>query len=86
MGDKGSIILGMKVKTSVTLSEDLLRSLESIMGNSRSRSEIIEEALRLLIQKRIHEEREKKDLQILNAKARDLNREAQDVLSYQVQL
>lgn len=76
----------MKVKTSITLSEELLRSLDEVAEEFKNRSDVIEQALRLFLQKRMQKLREGKDLKILNQKAKDLNEEAEDVLSYQVEL
>lgn len=76
----------MKVKTSVTLSEYLLKDLAAIAGGYKSRSDLIEEAVRLFLRERVKRFREEKDLKILNGKAKDLNEEAEDVLSYQADL
>lgn len=76
----------MKIKTSVTLSEDLLQDLDRLGDEFKNRSEAVEEALRLLIRQRMQKLREEKDLKILNQKAAKLNEEAEDVLSYQVDL
>ncbi len=76
----------MKVKTSFTLSEDLLSQLEEVAREFKNRSDVIEQALRLFLKKRIQKIRESKDLKILNREAADLNDEAEDVLSYQVEL
>ena len=83
---KGSIFNSMKVKTSITLSEDLLEALEAVVDDYKNRSDLIEQALRLFLQKKAQQLREEKDLKILNQKANELNREAEDTLSYQVDL
>ncbi len=74
----------MKVKTSVTLSEDLLKAVDEHSGPGRSRSEFIEAALRAFIAQLLREERDARDLEIINRKADRLNEEAADVLAYQV--
>lgn len=76
----------MKVKTSITLSEDLITALDRLSGEYKNRSDIIENALRLFLRKRAQVLRDNKDLQILNSKTDHLNEEAEDVLSYQVDL
>ena len=73
----------MKVKTSVTLSEDLLRAMDALRGGG-NRSEFIETAAWALIAKRAQDERDARDLEILNRRAERLNAEALDVLDYQV--
>lgn len=76
----------MKVKTSITLSSDLSKSLRLFIGQNkghRSRSELIEMALRSYIAQILRRERDRRDLEILNQKSGKLNSEALDVLTYQ---
>jgi metal-responsive CopG/Arc/MetJ family transcriptional regulator len=73
----------MKVKTSITLSIDVLRRVEQLAGPNGNRSAFIEAALLLYISECERKERDQKDLKILNARARRLNQEAEDTLSYQ---
>jgi metal-responsive CopG/Arc/MetJ family transcriptional regulator len=75
----------MKVKTSITLSEDLLKAIDQRTG-LKNRSEFIELALRAFIAQIIRGEQNAKDIQIINKRAAYLNREAADVLDYQVKL
>jgi Arc/MetJ family transcription regulator len=82
MGYKSS----MKVKTSITLSEDILQSMDKILGGSKNRSAFIEAALREYLARRARKLRDRKDLEIINKYSNRLNREAEDVLSYQVEL
>lgn len=74
----------MKIKTSITLSEELIRSIDDLLGGQKNRSEFIEKAVRSFIGNQIKRTRDLRDLDILNKKANKLNREAEDVLSYQV--
>jgi metal-responsive CopG/Arc/MetJ family transcriptional regulator len=76
----------MKVKTSITLSEELIRSIDELFGGQKNRSELIEKAVRDYVERQTQKKRDLKDLDILNKKADKLNREAEDVLSYQVNL
>lgn len=75
----------MKIKTSVTLSEDVLKLLQTL-GHFKSRSDAIEQSILYFIQKKRASIREEKDLKILNKRAQALNEEAEDVLDYQVDL
>ena len=75
---------GMKVKTSITLSEDLLDAIEKRSGQFKNRSDFIEAALRAYIAQIVRDEQNAKDLAILNRQADRLNQEAADVLAYQV--
>lgn len=80
------MIIGMRVKTSVTLSEDLLDELDQLLGGRGSRSAVLEQALREFLANRRRRQRDGRDLEILNSNAEALNREAMDVLEYQVEL
>lgn len=76
------MIGGMKVKTSITLSSDLLDELDRLTDES-SRSELIEEAVKAWLAARARSERDARELRMINRHARRLNREADDVLDYQ---
>ena len=76
----------MKIKTSITLSEEVLLEIDKISGQSRNRSAFIEIAIRDFLKKRAKKIRDDRDLEILNRNSKRLNREAEDVLSYQVEL
>jgi metal-responsive CopG/Arc/MetJ family transcriptional regulator len=74
----------MRVKTSVTIDERVLRAIDRATSRNRSRSRVIEDAVREFIARRARAEREARDLEILNDAANALNREMDDVLAYQV--
>ena len=74
----------MKVKTSVTLSDDLLKTIDEQSGPQKNRSEFIEKALRNYIGQMIRDRQNARDFEIINHQADRLNDEAADVLSYQV--
>lgn len=76
----------MKVKTSITLSEELIKSIDELFGVQKNRSEFIEKAVKDFIERDVQRKRDSEDLDILNRKADKLNKEAEDVLSYQVDL
>ncbi|MBI5044125.1 MAG: ribbon-helix-helix protein, CopG family [Nitrospirae bacterium] len=76
----------MKVKTSITLPEELIKSIDTLFGGHENRSEFIEKAVRDFIERQTQKRRDLEDLSILNKKADKLNKEAEDVLSYQVDL
>ena len=77
------MFVGMKVKTSVTIDEGLLRAIDKATTAGRSRSRVIEDAAREYLGRRARAAREDRDLRILNAAADALNREMEDVLAYQ---
>jgi metal-responsive CopG/Arc/MetJ family transcriptional regulator len=77
---------GMKSKTSITLSRDLLEDLDRVIGSSGNRSRVIETAVREYIRRHIREARERRDLELINENAASLNKEARDALSYQIKL
>jgi Arc/MetJ-type ribon-helix-helix transcriptional regulator len=76
----------MKVKTSITLSEDLVAAIDKRAGDFKNRSDFIEAAIRAFLAQQIREERDAKDRQILDQHADRLNAEAEDVLGFQVPL
>ncbi len=73
----------MKTKTSITLSEDVIRAIDKLSGRSKNRSAFIELAVRHYIAQLIRKQRNAKDLAIINKRAERLNEEADDVLAYQ---
>jgi metal-responsive CopG/Arc/MetJ family transcriptional regulator len=73
----------MKVKTSISISEDLIRRIDEFSGGQNNRSEVIQRALRDYLDRQARLKRDLQDLVILNRKMGKLNREAADVLSYQ---
>ena len=76
----------MKSKTSITLSTALLEELDRVIGENGNRSDFIEKAVHEYIRKLAQAERDRRDLEILNRSAKRINREAADVLRYQVKL
>ena len=74
----------MKIKTSITLSNDILEAIDQHMGAYRSRSEFLETAARIFIEQLKKKEAEQRDLDIINQNSDTLNHEAEDVLGYQV--
>ena len=74
----------MKVRASVTLSGRLVEQLDKLVGPRGNRSAAIEEAVREYLASRARRRREAADLEILNERAHELNDEARDVLTYQV--
>lgn len=76
----------MKVKTSVTLSDSLLVEIDRHAGRDANRSEFIETAVRGYIAALVRRKQNLRDLAIINRRAARLNREARDVLDYQIPL
>jgi metal-responsive CopG/Arc/MetJ family transcriptional regulator len=76
----------MKVKTSITLSAELIRQIDALAGQYGTRSALIEQAVRDFLAAQAKRTREAQDLEILNRRAATLNAEAADVLSYQREL
>ncbi len=74
----------MKVKTSITLSENLIKALNRYAADNRS--EFIEKALRSFLAQLARNKKNARDVSIINEQADVLNSEAEDVLSYQVKL
>jgi len=75
-------VFGMKVKTSITLSGDLLDAIDKRSGRFKNRSGFIAAAIRAYIEQMLREEQNARDLAIINREADRLNQEAVDVLAY----
>ena len=73
----------MKLKTSITLSSDLLEEIDRNAGSNTSRSAFIEAVMREYLKEKVRRAINERDLQILNANADYFNREMEDVLRYQ---
>lgn len=76
----------MKIKTSITLSEDVLHTVDELCGEGQNRSEFIENALNAFIAEQVRKQRYARELEILNRYADELNAEAEDVLLDQIEL
>jgi len=75
-----------KRKTSVSLSAKVLRTIDRLGGKGGNRSAVIEAAVLALWEAEQRRKRKAEDRKILDANADRLNQEAEDVLSYQVEL
>ena len=75
----------MKVKTSISLSSDILEKVQTITSEG-NRSDFIEKALWYYFDILQRDSRNKKDLEIINDSATRLNNEAIDTLGFQIQL
>lgn len=73
----------MKRKTSITLSDEILRMLRRAAGKGESRSQTVERLVREGLLARARRLDDERDFAVLNAQADRLNREAADVLEYQ---
>jgi metal-responsive CopG/Arc/MetJ family transcriptional regulator len=74
----------MKAKTSLTLSEDLIVTLDRIAGPKVSRSAFIESILRSFVDQRSQQRRNARETQAINRHAGKLNAEMNDALTFQV--
>jgi len=74
----------MKVKTSITLSENLIAEMDNLAGEFQSRSSFLEQAAWAYIAELKRQELAARDLAILDANADRLNEEIADALDYQV--
>ena len=70
----------MRVKTSITLPEALLSRLDRV---DKNRSALLERAAEAYLARLEREQRDRRDLEIIDRNATRLNREARDTLEYQ---
>jgi metal-responsive CopG/Arc/MetJ family transcriptional regulator len=73
----------MKSKTSLTLSEDLLASIDKLAGSKVSRSAYIEQILREFLDGRAQARKDAREIAAINRHAAQLNAEMSDALSFQ---
>jgi hypothetical protein len=76
-------IVSMKTKTSITISDDLLKLIDSYVEGENRRSAFIEEAVKAYLEVLKRHKRDRRDLEIINRLSDKLNREADDVLTFQ---
>jgi Arc/MetJ-type ribon-helix-helix transcriptional regulator len=76
----------MKVKTSITLSEDLIKEIDELSSQYGNRSALIEKAVCDFLATEAKRRRDIQDMEILNRRSDEFNKEAEDVLYYQVDL
>lgn len=76
----------MKSKTSITLSEDVLRDVKRAARKGESRSETIERLLRERLNEEARRRAHAREVALINRHAEELNAEAMDVLEYQEEL
>ncbi|MDP8208879.1 MAG: ribbon-helix-helix domain-containing protein [Candidatus Electryonea clarkiae] len=74
----------MKVKTSITLSNQLIEAIEEYGQPFKNRSDFIEAAIWAFIDMIKRERQNARDIKIINKNADRLNAEALDTLDYQV--
>ncbi len=73
----------MKAKTSLTLSEDLVASIDKLAGPKVSRSAYIEQILREFVDRRAQVRKDAREVAAINRHAAQLNIEMNDALSFQ---
>lgn len=75
---------GMKIKTSITLSDDLLVKIDRNLGDFKNRSNFLENAAKNYLSQLARSENDRRDREILDRKAAAMNKEAEAVLDFQV--
>ena len=76
----------MKIKTSVTLTQELLDSIAQLPEQYQNRSAFLETAAWTFIEELRRAERAQRDVEIINRQADRLNAETMDALAYQIPL
>lgn len=70
----------MRIKTSITLPEELIRRIDRVDVN---RSALLERAAMAYLTDLERQKRDRRDIEIINRNAARLNREAKETLEYQ---
>ena len=73
----------MKTKTSLTLSEDLIATIDKLAGKKVSRSAYIEQILRDFVDRRAQARKDARETASINRHSAQLNSEMTDALSFQ---
>jgi len=73
----------MKAKTSLTLSEDLVASIDKLAGPKISRSAYIEQILREFVDRHAQARKDAREVAAINRHAAQLNAEMTDALCLQ---
>ena len=72
-----------KVKTSISISKNVLVEVDRLAGTEKPRSAFIEDALRRYLSERMREALNVRDVAQINRAADHINSEAEDALAYQ---
>lgn len=75
----------MKVKTSITLSPEVLEAVDRVAGVTSSRSEIIEQAIREFLVTRARARRDARDTELINEFADQFEAEMADIIATQIE-
>lgn len=76
----------MKIKTSITLSDDLLLMIDERAGEYKNRSEFIEITMRKALAHMNRIQQDTRDILLINKHVDELNAELEDALSYQIEI
>ena len=76
----------MKVKTSITLSSDILKTIDRVTRRGGNRSDTVERLLRESLAARARAAADARDRALIDQHAEALNAEVADVLRYQADL
>ena len=76
----------MKIKTSVTVSQELLKTIDELMDEGQNRSLFLERAAWEYIARLQRAQQNERDVELINAHADYLNEEVLDALDYQAAL
>ena len=72
-----------KMKTSLTLSREVVRGIDRLAGKRHSRSAVVDNVLRRYLADRERTAINARDLELINRYADELNAEAEEVLEFQ---
>jgi metal-responsive CopG/Arc/MetJ family transcriptional regulator len=75
----------MKLKTSVTLAEDVVRLIDRAARKGESRSRVLERLVREGLAARARRDADERDRALIDRHAQALNAEAEDALAFQVE-
>ncbi len=77
--------MSMKVRTSITLPEELLVKVDELAGSKNRRSKIVESALVAYVEKKTPRKRNQRDIDIINKNADLINKQVEETLEFQAE-
>jgi len=75
----------MRVRTSVTLPEELLVEVDALAGKKNGRSAVVESALVAYVAKEKPKKLNRRDIRIINENADLINRQVEETLEFQAE-
>lgn len=77
--------MNMRVRTSISLPEELLVKVDKLAGAKKRRSQVVESALVAYVAKQAPQKLNKRDIDIINQNADLINEQVEETLEFQAE-